>query len=182
MEFVSGKHALPEVANIGCAETLKGTHASNSQNEPEVQYISTPEKAFPCSVMGDEHDSTGARTSSATVHTQGNSAPQCTECGKVFSWKGHLIRHTRSVHQNIRDFFCQVERCSKAFKSKWALTEHHSTKHSTDRKFVCSICGKKFAVKRIGMKKGDTVSLRMGQMLVRISQQPKLKRTRETSS
>ncbi|XP_072279450.1 uncharacterized protein [Pyxicephalus adspersus] len=67
----------------------------------------------------------------------------CSECGKCFNWKGHLLRHLKS-HTDERPFSCF--QCGKCFKHRADLRRHQST-HTGERPFSCSQCEKSFARK-----------------------------------
>ncbi|PIO40370.1 hypothetical protein AB205_0101300, partial [Aquarana catesbeiana] len=68
---------------------------------------------------------------------------QCSECGKCFNWKGHLLRHLRS-HTDERPYSCL--QCDKCFKHRADLSRHQRC-HTGERPFSCSECEKCFTRK-----------------------------------
>ena len=65
---------------------------------------------------------------------------RCGECGKVFSRKRGLWRHTQSVHDRARYTCVQ---CGKQFTSPDNLRQHIRTIHE-GVKYSCDRCGKQF--------------------------------------
>ena len=48
----------------------------------------------------------------------------CEVCGKVFSKKGHLDRHRRTIHQGLKDTSAPCPHCGKVFSTKSSLEPH----------------------------------------------------------
>lgn len=65
----------------------------------------------------------------------------CNYCNKIYSNVSVLNRHMRTVHENIRDFSCNI--CEKSFTLKTHLIAHQAV-HSTTRDFKCEICSLAF--------------------------------------
>ncbi|XP_040177716.1 zinc finger protein 605-like [Rana temporaria] len=65
---------------------------------------------------------------------------QCSECGKGFNWKGHLLRHMK-CHTDERPYSCPE--CEKCFKHRADLLRHQRC-HTGERPFSCPECGKCF--------------------------------------
>ncbi|XP_078500188.1 uncharacterized protein LOC144755284 isoform X2 [Lissotriton helveticus] len=75
---------------------------------------------------------------------QQNQAPYaCTECDKIYSQKGELIKHMQS-HSRVRPYACFD--CGKSFFWKANLTTHQKT-HTGVKPYTCSFCQKMFSRK-----------------------------------
>ncbi|XP_047647570.1 zinc finger protein 530-like [Phacochoerus africanus] len=72
----------------------------------------------------------------------------CSECGKFFSRKTHLIRHWR-VHTGAKPYECGE--CWRSFSQKSDLIQHQRV-HTGERPYACSECGKSFIQKSILIK------------------------------
>ncbi|XP_044145670.1 oocyte zinc finger protein XlCOF7.1-like [Bufo gargarizans] len=76
------------------------------------------------------------------THT-GKKALSCSECGKHFNHKSHLIIHER-IHTGEKPFLCPE--CGKCFTFKSDLGKHQRI-HTGEKPFSCSECGKCFSRK-----------------------------------
>ncbi|XP_026140243.1 uncharacterized protein LOC113116349 [Carassius auratus] len=63
----------------------------------------------------------------------------CSECGKGFKKKGHLLQHG-VIHSGARPYACST--CSRAFNRRESLTRHE--KIHEEKPFRCPACGRCF--------------------------------------
>jgi len=63
----------------------------------------------------------------------------CSDCGKVFKKKGHLLQHG-VIHSSARPYGCST--CSRAFNRRESLTRHE--KIHEEKPFRCPACGRSF--------------------------------------
>ncbi|MCJ8728781.1 hypothetical protein PDJAM_G00008630 [Pangasius djambal] len=63
----------------------------------------------------------------------------CSDCGKGFKKKGHLLQHG-VIHSGARPFACST--CSRAFNRRESLTRHE--KIHEEKPFRCPACGRCF--------------------------------------
>ncbi len=63
----------------------------------------------------------------------------CSECGKYFKKKGHLLQHG-VIHSGARPYACTT--CSRAFNRRESLTRHE--KIHEEKPFRCPACGRCF--------------------------------------
>ncbi|XP_074710424.1 uncharacterized protein LOC141936932 [Strix uralensis] len=65
---------------------------------------------------------------------------RCEECGRVFNWRTHLVRHRR-LHTGQWPHKCSF--CGKGFNDQSPLLFHEML-HRGERPHKCLVCGKKF--------------------------------------
>ncbi|KAG7270127.1 hypothetical protein CRUP_027197 [Coryphaenoides rupestris] len=63
----------------------------------------------------------------------------CSDCGKGFKKKGHLLQHG-VIHSSARPYGCST--CSRAFNRRESLTRHE--KIHEEKPFRCPACGRSF--------------------------------------
>ena len=59
------------------------------------------------------------------------------KCANFFGQKLHLIDHIKTVHENQRDYNCQI--CGRSFRLKLNLNRHVKTVHEKQRDWKCDI-------------------------------------------
>jgi hypothetical protein len=68
----------------------------------------------------------------------GNVLPVVLIRGNQAGQKRHLVQHVKSVHDNVRDFKCNV--CDFAANQKGNLVQHVKSNHDKVRDFKCNVC------------------------------------------
>ena len=68
---------------------------------------------------------------------------QCTQCDKVFTGRGSMHTHFKSVHEGVN---YQCNECDKRFSQKVSLITHQKGVHE-GVKFQCNECDKRFSQK-----------------------------------
>ncbi|XP_069605207.1 zinc finger protein 773-like isoform X2 [Ranitomeya imitator] len=106
------------------------------------QTASKANKSFSCSECGKCFNQKWHLVSHQRNHT-GEKPFSCSECGKCFIHKSGLIRHY-ITHTGEKPFSCSE--CGKCFNQKGNLAEHKRT-HTGEKPYSCSECGKYFAFK-----------------------------------
>ena len=80
-------------------------------------------------------------TQSIRIKKSSNNA--CTTCGKVYTSKGTLRKHIKSVHEGVR-YPCTL--CGKAFTDPSHLLRHRKLKHmGVEVRYPCTTCGKTYS-------------------------------------
>ncbi|XP_076826980.1 uncharacterized protein LOC143473748 [Brachyhypopomus gauderio] len=82
--------------------------------------------------------STQETSASSSCHSPDKTF-QCSDCGKGFKKKGHLLQHG-VIHSGARPYACST--CSRAFNRRESLTRHE--KIHEEKPFRCPACGRCF--------------------------------------
>ncbi|XP_077692248.1 uncharacterized protein LOC144276191 isoform X2 [Eretmochelys imbricata] len=90
------------------------------------------------SISCEENDLKGTATQQRIL--KGERKNTCSECGKTFPRRSHLIIHER-IHTGERPYECCE--CGKAFTRRSTLISHQRT-HTDARPYECCVCGKTF--------------------------------------
>ncbi|XP_073170898.1 uncharacterized protein [Lepidochelys kempii] len=90
------------------------------------------------SISCEENDLKGTATQQRIL--KGERKNTCSECGKTFPRRSHLIIHER-IHTGERPYECCE--CGKAFARRSTLISHQRT-HTDARPYECCECGKTF--------------------------------------
>ena len=69
---------------------------------------------------------------------------QCDLCGNFFLSQGYLRQHRQYVHQEERNFSCEL--CEVSVKTE-ALLKRHMARHTNVKNEVCQVCGRSFRVR-----------------------------------
>lgn len=65
----------------------------------------------------------------------------CAVCGKGFLYSREMERHVNTVHNNFREFVCQV--CERSFKHV-AHLNYHMRSHTGEKPNSCHMCPRRF--------------------------------------
>ncbi|XP_040282542.1 zinc finger protein 793-like isoform X5 [Bufo bufo] len=100
------------------------------------------EKAFPCSECGKCFNFKSHLVEHQRSHT-GEKPYACSECGKCYSQKSKVLKHLQ-FHIGEKPYSCAE--CGKCFTQKSCLVKHQRI-HTGEKPFSCLECGRCFTLK-----------------------------------
>ncbi|XP_023267651.1 gastrula zinc finger protein XlCGF57.1-like [Seriola lalandi dorsalis] len=140
----------PEPETEPSDDGWKDTRDQSDLNAHEIDDVSesdircnTDKESFSCSECGRTFCRKDHLMSHMRTHT-GEKPFSCSVCQKRFSCSGNILAHMR-IHTGEKPFECSF--CGKSFSQKGTL-QLHIRIHTGEKPFSCPFCDKRFAHKR----------------------------------
>ena len=140
-----GTEASETYVNMNNDDIPKNQESSNLPEANENSNNIANEIAsykYPHKLTSPENDKIKYQTNKISYITEAGQY-QCTQCNKVFTGRGSMHTHFKSVHEGVN---YQCNECDKRFSQKVSLITHQKGVHE-GVKFQCNECDKRFSQK-----------------------------------
>eukprot|EP00112_Aurelia_sp_Birch-Aquarium-sp1_P018204 Seg4313.1 transcript_id=Seg4313.1/GoldUCD/mRNA.D3Y31 product="Zinc finger protein 768" protein_id=Seg4313.1/GoldUCD/D3Y31 len=124
--------------------SMGDTNNSIPQEDPTATTVVTDETNLKCDACGKEFTRRDTLKRHSFTHTREKMDHRCTVCKKHFRGKWELKRHSDHVHEN--KYGCDI--CTIDFHSQVALANHKVSDHSPNSEMIkrtCPICERIFS-------------------------------------
>ncbi|KAL0983784.1 hypothetical protein UPYG_G00132770 [Umbra pygmaea] len=101
-------------------------------------------------------------TEATTIQIQVDEASEkpnsCSQCGKIFKQKSHVLRHIRGVHSDVRPYCCP--QCNKGFAQKYDLARHQTQVHGKKKKWIRAVAEVRRESRALGRPPSERLRIR----------------------
>lgn len=140
--------------NIQCNICLASGFVNSVTLKNHVRTKHTDERPFACEYCPAKYSTSMSlsmhRARKHNVNKAGEFVPKkrfpCPKCGNILTDRTKLLRHIKTVHENVKDWQCSL--CEKRFSSKSNLEVHMGSKHGGRLPYQCPVCAKGFLRKQ----------------------------------